>query len=148
MLYKRNPQLNGHGELIHLLSTEGLSRDILTHILDTASQFVELTHRFSNATEPLAVGDSVTFWMARPGGADEWTYDVVEFETLSTPRHGPVPAFHLKPRPLAHPRGPITAELWFAPTLQYLPVRIRINLSEQTWIDLMVDSIEQSQTTP
>lgn len=45
MLYKRNPQLNRHGELIHLLSTEGLSRDILTHILDTASQFVSLNDR-------------------------------------------------------------------------------------------------------
>ena len=40
MLYKRNPQLNKNGELIHLLSIEGLPKDILTHILDTASQFV------------------------------------------------------------------------------------------------------------
>ena len=31
MLYKRNPQLNKNGELVHLLSTEGLPRDILTH---------------------------------------------------------------------------------------------------------------------
>jgi aspartate carbamoyltransferase catalytic subunit len=30
MLSKRNPQLNKHGELIHLLSTEGLPRDIIT----------------------------------------------------------------------------------------------------------------------
>ncbi|MDO8275570.1 MAG: aspartate carbamoyltransferase catalytic subunit, partial [Serpentinimonas sp.] len=35
-----NPQLNRHGELIHLLSTEGLPREILTHILDTAANFV------------------------------------------------------------------------------------------------------------
>ncbi len=33
MLYKRNPQLNKHGELIHLLSTEGLPKAILTQIL-------------------------------------------------------------------------------------------------------------------
>ena len=45
MLYKRNPQLNRNGELIHLLSTEGLSRDILTRILDTANQFVSLNDR-------------------------------------------------------------------------------------------------------
>ena len=32
-----NPQLNRHGELIHLLSTEGLPREILLHILDTVS---------------------------------------------------------------------------------------------------------------
>ena len=40
MLYKRNPQLNKNGELIHLLSTEGLPKDILTQVLDTAANFV------------------------------------------------------------------------------------------------------------
>ena len=45
MLDKRNPQLNKNGELIHLLSPEGLSRDILTHILDTASNFVSVNDR-------------------------------------------------------------------------------------------------------
>ena len=58
MLYKRNPQLNGHGELIHLLSTEGLSRDILTHLLDTASQFVSVNDREVKKV-PLLRGKSV-----------------------------------------------------------------------------------------
>ena len=40
-----NPQLNRHGELTHLLSTEGLPKDILTHILDTAQTFVPLAER-------------------------------------------------------------------------------------------------------
>jgi aspartate carbamoyltransferase catalytic subunit len=58
MLYKRNPQLNKNGELIHLLSTEGLSRDILTHILDTASQFVSVSDRDVKKV-PLLRGKSV-----------------------------------------------------------------------------------------
>ena len=58
MLYKRNPQLNRNGELIHLLSTEGLSRDILTHILDTASQFVSVNDREVKKV-PLLRGKSV-----------------------------------------------------------------------------------------
>ena len=37
MRHHRNPQLNRNGELIHLLSVEGLPRDIVTHILDTAA---------------------------------------------------------------------------------------------------------------
>ena len=45
MLQKRNPQLNSHGELIHLLSVEGLPRDIVTHILDTAEPFVSIAER-------------------------------------------------------------------------------------------------------
>jgi aspartate carbamoyltransferase catalytic subunit len=41
----KNPQLNKNGELIHLLSTEGLSKDILSHILDTAANFASINER-------------------------------------------------------------------------------------------------------
>jgi len=55
---KRNPQLNKNGELIHLLSTEGLSREILTQILDTAGNFVSLGDREVKKV-PLLRGKSV-----------------------------------------------------------------------------------------
>ncbi|MEG0412004.1 MAG: aspartate carbamoyltransferase catalytic subunit [Comamonas sp.] len=58
MLYKRNPQLNKNGELIHLLSTEGLSKDLLTQILDTASNFVSVNDREVKKV-PLLRGKSV-----------------------------------------------------------------------------------------
>jgi hypothetical protein len=112
-------------------------------VQDTASQFVELSHRFSSGQERLEVGRSVSLWMARPGGVDLWTYDIVGRDMLRTPAFGEVEAFHLKPRNITDPRGNITAEIWFAPTLQYLPVRIRVNMGEETYVDLMVDKIEQ-----
>src|SRR5699024_8734714 len=40
-----NPQLNKHGELTHLLSTEGLPYEVLINILDTAETFVPLADR-------------------------------------------------------------------------------------------------------
>ena len=58
MLYKRNPQLNSNGELIHLLSMEGLPKDILTHILDTAGKFVSFNDREVKKV-PLLRGKSV-----------------------------------------------------------------------------------------
>ncbi|SDM64988.1 aspartate carbamoyltransferase [Oryzisolibacter propanilivorax] len=58
MLYKRNPQLNKSGELIHLLSIEGLPRAILTHILDTAANFVSVNDREVKKV-PLLRGKSV-----------------------------------------------------------------------------------------
>jgi hypothetical protein len=112
-------------------------------VQDTASQFVELSHRFSTAEDKLAVGGSVSLWMARPGGVDLWTYDIVDRETLQLPQLGAVEAFHLKPRQLLNPRGNITAEIWFAPSLQYLPVRIKVSLGEATYVDLLVDTIQQ-----
>ncbi len=110
---------------------------------DTASQFVELSRRFSSGRQALEVGATLTLWLARPSGMDLWTYDVVAREALELPEYGSVEAFHLRPRPLANPRGPITAELWFAPSLQYLPVRIKISLGSGNFVDLMVERIEQ-----
>ncbi|QBC43306.1 aspartate carbamoyltransferase catalytic subunit [Iodobacter fluviatilis] len=47
-----NPQLNAQGELIHLLTTEGLPKRILTQILDQAAEYVEngelLNHKWQN----------------------------------------------------------------------------------------------------
>ena len=112
-------------------------------VQDTASQFVELSHRFATGRDRLEVGRTVTVWLARPGAVDQWTYDIVASEMLRTPRLGVVEAFHLKPRMIANPRGNITAEMWFAPSLQYLPVRIKVIMGEEAWLDLVVEKIEQ-----
>lgn len=44
-MINRNPQLDAHGVLQHLLTTEGLPASILLHILDTAESFVGVTER-------------------------------------------------------------------------------------------------------
>ncbi len=54
----RNPQLNSHGELIHLLSTEGLPQEVLNHILDTAAPFAAVAEREVKKV-PLLRGKSV-----------------------------------------------------------------------------------------
>ncbi len=58
MLNKRNPQLNKNGELIHLLSIEGLPKSILTQVLDTAANFVSVNNREVKKL-PLLRGKSV-----------------------------------------------------------------------------------------
>ncbi len=58
MLYQRNPQLNKNGELVHLLSIEGLSAAILTQLLDTAANFVSVNDREVKKV-PLLRGRSV-----------------------------------------------------------------------------------------
>lgn len=54
----RNPQLNDAGELTHLLSTDGLPREVITQILDTASSFLEISTRDVKKV-PLLRGKSV-----------------------------------------------------------------------------------------
>ena len=54
----KNPQLNANGELKHLLSIEGLPRDIISAILDTAEPFTEVAEREVKKL-PLLRGKSV-----------------------------------------------------------------------------------------
>ena len=54
----RDPQLNKHGELQHLLTLDGLPREILIAILDTAAPFTEVAEREVKKL-PLLRGKSV-----------------------------------------------------------------------------------------
>jgi aspartate carbamoyltransferase catalytic subunit len=58
VLSRRNPQLNRNGELIHLLSIEGLPRVVVTQILDTAGTFLSVNDRDVKKV-PLLRGKSV-----------------------------------------------------------------------------------------
>ena len=115
----------------------GERRDTVPGVQDTASQFVQLTYVFSTRPELLRVGGTVDIPLALKNKVDVWTYDVVDEEVLST-AFGPLPTLHLKPRRAAQKPGDLSAEIWFAPQLRYLPVRIRIQQDPQTFIDLMI----------
>src|SRR5574338_1506060 len=54
----RNPQLNRHGELTHLLTLDRLPREIILAILDTAAPFTEVAEREVKKL-PLLRGKSV-----------------------------------------------------------------------------------------
>ena len=128
-------------QLVTLDNGNALNRP--SHLQDTASQFVQLAQDFALKRLPLQVGAVIPVTLGRPGGIDEWLYDVVALETVATPL-GDLAAYHLKPRPLPNPRGTVSAEIWFAPALQHLPVRIRLTLNPETWLDLTLDNVAQS----
>jgi hypothetical protein len=119
----------------------GSTRPALPGVQDTASQFVQMTWLFTTRPELLRVGNSITVPLALPRRVDRWVYDVLSQEKLYTPM-GEIDTFHLKPRRAEQrPRGELSAEVWFAPTLQYLPVRIRLQQDADTFIDLMLDAV-------
>jgi hypothetical protein len=105
---------------------------------DEASQFVQLTWLFTTQPQRLQVGRSVDMPLAISRKLERWYYDVVAEETLHFP-FGAVATFHLKPRREA-PSGDLTPEVWIAPTLQYLPVRILIHDNKGSWVDLTLES--------
>ena len=70
-----NPQLNGHGELHHLLTIEGLPREILVKILDTAAPFAEVSEREVKKV-PLLRGKSVFNLFFEPSTRTRTTFEI------------------------------------------------------------------------
>lgn len=111
-------------------------------VQDTASQFVQLTWLFTTQPERLRSGQSVQLMLALPRRVDPWVYDVLDSERLYTSA-GEIDAVHVRPRPLPRPSGELTAEVWIAPELQYLPVRIVIRQDADTYVDLLLERLPQ-----
>ena len=114
----------------------------LPGVQDTASQFVQLTWLFTTQPQQLRTGGAVVVPLALPHRVDRWTYDVMGEETLDTPA-GRIPTWWIKPRRENWKPGELAIEAWFAPSLQYLPVRIVIRQDAQTYADLMLQRLPQ-----
>src|SRR4249920_1488601 len=71
----RNPQINGDGTLQHLLTIEGLPREMLVHILDTASSFVGVTEREVKKV-PLLRGKSIFNLFFEPSTRTRTTFEI------------------------------------------------------------------------
>jgi aspartate carbamoyltransferase catalytic subunit len=72
---ERNPQLNEKGELQHLLSIEGLPRDVLVQILDTAESFAGVTEREVKKV-PILRGKSVFNLFFEPSTRTRTTFEI------------------------------------------------------------------------
>jgi Protein of unknown function (DUF3108) len=126
------------GERVLLSNGKQLER--LAGMQDAASQFVQLTWLFTTQPQLLRVGQRIELPLALPTNVDRWSYEVIEEVALATP-FGLVPTFHLRPRRELRPNRDLVADAWFAPTLQYLPVRLLIRQDEATYIDMMIDRL-------
>ena len=115
----------------------GERRERPAGVQDTASQFVQLSYLFAVRPELLKSGASVEIALAFPYKVERWTYDVLEQEIVTT-SFGELATFHLKSRREARAGGDLVPEIWFAPQLRYLPVRIRIRQDAETFIDLLI----------
>ncbi len=115
----------------------GQQRERLPGVQDTASQFIQFTWMFGSQPDRLRVGNSFEFPLALPRSMNQWTYDVAEEEVLNT-AIGPLATFHLKPRRAVRRPGEWLVEMWFAPELRFLPVRIHIEQDAATFVDLLI----------
>lgn len=132
------------GDVVHL--PRGRQAPRPQGVQDAVSQFVQLTWMFIRDPSWLHPGRLIDLPLALPGQVSVWTYEVQPAQTLWTPT-GPIEAVPLRPRRPAIRGGDLVAEPWFAPSLQYLPVRIVIRQDEQTYIDLTLEALPQQATS-
>jgi hypothetical protein len=116
---------------------DGNRVDRLPGMQDSASQFVQMSYLFSRNPALLTPGRTVEMPLALPRRQSIWVYDVRNVEPVYT-LFGEVEAVRLQPRREARKGDDLTAEVWFAPSLRYLPIRIRIRQDEETYLDLMI----------
>ena len=121
----------------HVVLSNGDVQPALPGLQDTASQFVQLAYVFGTRSEMLRIGGSVDIPLALPKKVAVWTYDVVEQQMLDTP-FGPIAGIHLKPRRNEQKAGTLSVEMWMAPQLRYLPVRMRFEQDANTFVDLLI----------
>ena len=115
---------------------------------DAASQFVQMTWMFTTQPQLLQVGNRIEVPLALPGNVDMWAYDVIERVSLPTP-FGPIETYHMRPKRERPLNRELVADVWFAPTLQYLPIRLLIRQDESTYVDMMIERLpEQAVAAP
>ena len=124
---------------------EGREAPTLPGVQDEASLFVQLTWLFTTQPQMLQAGRSIEVPLALPRRVEVWQYDVIGQETLKMP-FGEVSTMHVRPRRLAKSSTDLTAQMWFAPGLQYLPVRILVQQDSDTFIDLQLQRAPEQAT--
>ncbi len=117
----------------------GQERALPEGMQDSASQFVQMSFIFTMDPSKLKPGTAITIPVALPRRVDNWIYDVLAEETLDTPV-GAIKAFHVKPRREVVRPGELVAQAWFAPSMQYLPIRILIHQDAETFVDLLLSA--------
>lgn len=129
-----------------VITPRGGPQPSLPGIQDTASQFVQLTWLFATQPGRLQKGQTLEMPLALARRVDRWVYDVVDEELVETPV-GRIAAWYVRPRPESKTSSDLAVETWFAPSLQFLPVRIRIRQDDASFIDLLLERLPQQEAS-
>lgn len=101
-------------------------------VQDRLSLFLQLSSVLASLRQTPEPGAQWNVAVAGTPAADTWTFHYVQTERLQLPA-GPHEAWHLRRAP--RKEGDQQVDLWFAPSLHFLPVRMRIQQGNGDVID-------------
>ena len=107
---------------------------------DRVSVFMQMTGMLAGNPALFPVGSTITMLTVGPRSADTWTFLVEGNETLQLP-FGELPTLKLSRQPRREFDQKV--EIWFAPSLLYLPVRTRITQANGDYIDQQLTGVSR-----
>jgi hypothetical protein len=109
---------------------------------DAVSFLIQLSYSFMLDPSTLVPGRSFKMQLMTPKRVAEVAFDVVGEELLDTPL-GRIQTLRVKPRSTQSNAGDLVADVWFAPELMYLPVRITLALKNGSSLDMQMKRAPQ-----
>ncbi|CAN7528488.1 DUF3108 domain-containing protein [Polaromonas sp. LjRoot131] len=105
---------------------------------DRMSFFLQLAGMLAGNPAEFVPGNSITLYTVGPTQADTWTF-LVEAEETLTVSAGNMPTLKLSRKP----RGDFDqkVEVWFAPSLDYLPVKSKITEQNGDFVEQSLESV-------
>ena len=107
-------------------------------VQDRVSVFLQLAGMLAARPQDFPAGSSISFLTVGPRAADTWTFVVDTEETLDL-MGAPMAALKLTHKPRKEFDQKV--EIWFAPSLGYLPVRSRITQQSGDFIDQQLTEV-------
>ena len=105
---------------------------------DRVSVFLQLGGMLAANPAGFPMGSNVSFLTVGPRDADTWTFVIEAQETLNL-MDAPMPSLKLTRKPRKEFDQKV--EIWFAPSLGYLPVRIKITQDNGDFVDQQLTEV-------
>ncbi len=102
---------------------------------DPASFMIQVAYQFILDPSKARPGSSFEMTVLTLRKPEPLVFDVIEEVELDTPM-GRIPTLHVRPRKAIVDDGALPANVWFAPGLQYLPVRIAMKIKDDVWLEM------------
>ena len=107
---------------------------------DRTSVFLQLTGMLAGSPARFPVGSSISLYTVGPRNADTWTFLVETEEKLNLP-FGELTTLKVTRQPQRE--YDMKVEIWYAPSLGYLPVRSKITQYNGDFIDQQLNTVNK-----
>jgi len=124
-------------------STNAPEVHLLKGAQDRLSVVMQIAALLSADPERYPVGTMLSFQTVATRDAEVWLFLVEKSETLQLP-YGDVPTIKINRKPRKEFDQSI--ELWFAPSIDYLPVRLRVTNANGDFVDQQLRKVEKPKS--